>query len=86
MADQPADVVGDINMDAKAALKVLWGELFFVVAAIVCVTLFIFCCGQLPAEWGGKPTFFCVCGFLSLIGFLFAFSIAATTGRTTAAW
>ncbi len=68
----------DDRMDAKAALKVLWGELYFVVAAVICVALFVFCCGQLPSEWGGKPVFFCVCGFLSLLGFLFAFSIAAT--------
>jgi len=74
----------DTRLDAKAALNVLWGELYFVVAAVICVALFVFCCGQLPAEWGGKPVFFCVCGFLSLLGFLFAFSIAAA-GRQASA-
>lgn len=69
----------------RVALKALWGELFFVIAAVICVALFVFCSGQLPVDWWGKPVFLCICGFLSLVGFLFAFSVAAT-GRAVPAY
>ena len=36
-----------INGSSKATLKALWGELFFVIAAVICVALFVFCSGQL---------------------------------------